>query len=106
MASTSAFQAEHTGSIPVTRSMKTDRKTTPSLLTPDQRKFAIDKIIDYFANERDEVIGIIAAGDLLDMFLEIAGANLFNRGIKETKELIKNRHQELDFEIELLLKDS
>ena len=75
------------------------------LLSPKQRKIAISRIVDFFATERQEKIGIIAAEDLLDMFLEETGPHLFNKGVSEAKKLIKTRLQEIDLDIELLQKD-
>ena len=76
-----------------------------SLLSPEQRKTAISSIIDYFANERDEQIGIIAAEGILDMFLDQVGPHLFNQGVRQTKKLVEQHFQEIDFDIELLMKD-
>ncbi len=75
------------------------------LLTPEQRKVMINKIIDYFAVERDQQLGIIAAEDILDEFLEIAGNDLYNKGVIETKKLVQDQLQSLNFEIDLLLKE-
>lgn len=75
------------------------------LLTPEQRKVMINKIIDYFAVKRDQQLGMIAAEDILDEFLEIAGNDLYNKGVIETKKLVQDQLQSLNFEIDLLLKE-
>ncbi|MDH5533258.1 MAG: DUF2164 family protein [Candidatus Pacebacteria bacterium] len=75
-----------------------------SLLTKEQRQAAIDEIIFFFANQRDEQIGIIAAQDILDMFLENISKAVYNRGVDDTKELIKERMLELETDVELTLK--
>lgn len=79
-----------------------NNKLSLGLLTLDQREIAIKKIVDYFASERDEEIGVIAADDLLEMFLQNVGPDLFNRGIKEAKDLVEENLQSTLFNIELL----
>ena len=75
------------------------------LLSEKQRKRVIEKIIGYFASERDEKIGVIAAEGILDMFLEEAGVGLFNRGVKETQKVIKTKMADLEIETELILRE-
>jgi uncharacterized protein (DUF2164 family) len=84
------------------------KKTTKSfdLLTKDQRQEAVKRIIDYFVTEQDIDIGIIAAEEALDSFLETTGLVLFNKGVQETKELVNTRLQQIGFEIDLLIKDN
>ena len=74
-------------------------------LSEDQRKVAIEQIIDYFSTERDEEIGVIAAEDILDVFLDILGPSIFNAGVNEARKAIQTGRQNMDFELELLLKD-
>lgn len=80
-------------------------KKSFDLLSEKQRKVAIEKIIDYFATERDEEIGVIAAEDILDMFLNSIGPHLFNAGVKESKKVIETYFQEINFNMEMLLKE-
>lgn len=75
-----------------------------SLLSPEQKKEAINAIIDFFSSERGEEIGVIAAEDLLDMFLESTGIALYNKGVEDTKQLIQNYVEELNADIEISLK--
>lgn len=79
-------------------------KRSWDLLTDEQRKVAIDEIISFFLSERGEEIGVIAAGNLLDMFQEQAGVHLYNKGVEDTKDFIKKRFGELDVDIEISLK--
>lgn len=80
-------------------------KKSFDLLTPKQRQTAIKRVIDYFSTERDERIGVIAAEEVLDMFLDEIGGELFNKGVKETKKLIETRMEDLSVETDLLLKE-
>ena len=75
-----------------------------SLLTEDQRKRAIQDIQSFFATERDEEIGLIAAEDILETFLNSVGKTVYNMGVKETLTFIKERNSgtALDAEVTLL----
>ena len=82
-------------------------KTTKlSLLTDDQRKAAIHSIINYYVTEREEELGIIAAEDLLDMFLDTIAKDLYNKGVDDTKKFIKEQLELADTEIEISLKQN
>lgn len=47
-------------------------------LTIQQRRDMINRIIDFFQTERDETIGVIAAEEVLEMFLEGAAADIYS----------------------------
>jgi len=79
-------------------------KRSWDILSETQRKTAIDEIISFFSNERNEQIGVIAAGNMLDMFLEQIGMELYNKGIDDTKDFVKKRLEEVGVDIEVHLK--
>ncbi|HAT03231.1 MAG TPA: DUF2164 domain-containing protein [Candidatus Magasanikbacteria bacterium] len=74
------------------------------LLTKEERDNAITKIITYFETERDEKIGIIAAEELLDFFLELTGEKIHNTAIQESKDWFKKRLEVMENDFEELLK--
>lgn len=74
------------------------------IISKEQRHLAIEEIIDFFKTERNEEIGIIASEDILDMFLQTTGKWIYNRGVDDTKELIKNRLDEAILEIDFSVK--
>lgn len=74
------------------------------ILTDDERRTAIDKIITFFAEERDEEIGMIAAGQLLDFFLEHISPTTYNHALDDAKSWIKERLIMLDIDSEELKK--
>ena len=82
----------------------TQIKRSWDILTDDQRKLAIEEIINFFSSERNEVIGIIAAGNILDRFLQTAGTHIYNKAIEETQVFIKNRNEEVVIDMEVALK--
>ena len=68
-------------------------------LSKEDRQQAIASIERYFREERDEKIGNLAAGALLNFFLEEIGPSAYNRGVADTQERIQARVAEVDFEV-------
>jgi uncharacterized protein (DUF2164 family) len=54
-------------------------------LSKDEREHAIRGIVAYFQSERDEDIGVIAAGELLDFFLQTTGKNIYNQALERSR---------------------
>ncbi|MBT3539305.1 DUF2164 domain-containing protein [Candidatus Parcubacteria bacterium] len=79
-------------------------KRSWDVLTKKERRAAIEKIITFFAEERDEEIGIIAAEQVLDFFLELTGGKIYNRAIDNAKDWLKIRLINLDIDAEELKK--
>lgn len=79
-------------------------KRSWDVLTDQQRKIAIEEIISFFSSERNEQIGILAAENVLDMFLEKIGTHLYNKGVEDTKDFVKKRLEEVAIDIEVHLK--
>lgn len=73
------------------------------LLPKEKRKNCIEEIITFFKQKRDEELGIIAAEDILDFFLENIGTNIYNRGVEDSKELLKKQFENLEINLDLLL---
>ena len=72
-------------------------------LSDEERKSVIEDLILFFENERDEKIGIIAAEEVLNFFLMAVGNKLYNKGIDDAKKVLKNRYEELQFDLDDLL---
>lgn len=73
-------------------------------LSDEQRKQAINDIVDYFTSERDQQIGVIAAEEILNFFLETIGQNIYSQGITDVKKIIDAARINENFEIEMLQK--
>lgn len=73
-------------------------------LTIQQRRDMINRIIDFFQTERDEKIGVIAAEEVLEMFLEGAAADIYNKGVEDTVEFLKGGIDTAVLDIETNLK--
>jgi uncharacterized protein (DUF2164 family) len=72
-------------------------------LTEEERQAAIQELINFFEVERDEKIGVIAAGELLDHFLLSVGATLYNKGIAAARTALHARLDELNYDLDELL---
>ena len=65
----------------------------------EARKEAIASIERYFAENMEEKIGNIAAGALLNYFLEEIGPLVYNQAVAEVQERLQARIAELDIEV-------
>lgn len=74
-----------------------------NLLPQQKRESIIKEIITYFKNELDQEIGVIAAEDALDFFLQTAGENIYNKAIEDAKALIKQNSEMIEVNLSLLL---
>lgn len=71
-------------------------------LSDEQRQKYIQAVISYFHDERDEEIGVIAAGELLDFLLQEVGTEIYRRAIGDVKKALKKNAEELDTELDVL----
>ena len=55
----------------------------------------IEKIINYFFNERDEEIGALAAELLLDFFCENIAPQFYNKGVQDSIAFISERVEDM-----------
>jgi uncharacterized protein (DUF2164 family) len=71
----------------------------PIELNKDARSEAIKSIERYFQENMDERIGNIAAGALLNFFVEEIGPAIYNQAVAEVQERLQTRIAELDIEV-------
>lgn len=71
-------------------------------LSDEKRNDAIKGVIAFFQDERGEEIGIIAAGELLDFFLQTVGEDVYSKAIYDVKKLARERLEDLATELDLL----
>ncbi|MCF6277056.1 MAG: DUF2164 domain-containing protein [Candidatus Magasanikbacteria bacterium] len=74
------------------------------ILSSEERKYFVRELITFFAEERDEEPGMIAGEEVLDFFLQNIGENIYNKGVEDSKDVLKNRFDDLEIDLELLLK--
>jgi uncharacterized protein (DUF2164 family) len=65
----------------------------------EARKEAIASIERYFQENMEEKIGNIAAGALLNYFLEEIGPLVYNQAVAEVQERLQARIAELDIDV-------
>ena len=68
-------------------------------LPKETRKEAIASIERYFQENMEEKIGNIAAGALLNFFLEEIGPCIYNKAVADAQERLQMRITELDIEV-------
>lgn len=73
------------------------------LLPKEKRQSCIDEIITFFKEKRDEQIGVIAAEDILDFFLQNIGPDIYNKGVWDSKEVLKKQFENVDVDLDLLI---
>ena len=78
-------------------------KRTWERLTDEEKDLAKEELILFFENERDEKIGVIAAEEIINFFLQSVGSKLYNKGIEDAKKAIENRIEELRFDLDDLI---
>lgn len=72
-------------------------------LTPEERTQVKDALIVFFENERDTPIGVIAADEILNFFLQNAGGMLYNKGLQDAKKVMTQRLEEAQYDVDDLL---
>ena len=82
--------------------MKDSRKSWERL-NEEERKKVKDELIWFFERERDEKIGVIAADEILNFFLQSVGDKLYNQGVVDAKRAVENRLDELRYDLDDLL---
>jgi uncharacterized protein (DUF2164 family) len=65
----------------------------------EARAQALTSLERYFNENFEERIGNIAAGALLNFFLEEVGPSIYNKAVADVQERLGQRIQELDLEI-------
>lgn len=73
------------------------------LLSKERRAILIKQVITYFKTKRDQEIGVIAAEEILDFFLEALSEEIYNKAINDSKTTIKQTFENLEIDLDLLL---
>ncbi len=74
------------------------------VLTPDERRKITDEFITFFFEKHGEKIGVIAAGEILDFFLETAGSPMYNKALDDLKPLLEKKLGDTLFDIDTFLR--
>lgn len=81
-----------------------DIKRSWDFISEESREKYVKEIISFFQNERSEEIGVIAAGELLDLFLREVGKDIYNGAIEDSRKLSKEQLEDLNYKLDLLIK--
>lgn len=69
------------------------------LVPKEKRKVYIDAIIGFFHTERGEEIGVVAAEEVLDFFIEKIGPAVYNRALEDAKAAASGNLDELLYKL-------
>lgn len=70
----------------------------------EQKALLIKEIQNFFSEEREEQIGIIASENLLDFFMENLGNKIYNKALDDARVWFGKRMEALDIDYDLLYK--
>jgi uncharacterized protein (DUF2164 family) len=80
------------------------KKPRDFFLTQAKKEKTLQEIIAYFREEKDEEIGLIAAEEILDFFLDTIGSAIYNKGIEEAGQIVREGFGNLEVNLDALLK--
>lgn len=72
------------------------------LLSKPERTRVNEEIIHFFKEKRDEEIGMIAAEEVLDFFLESTALFIYSKGIEDSKILLQKRFEDISIDLDVL----
>ena len=81
----------------------TQKSNKLDFVSEEKKTTYLKEIIAFFQDERNEEIGFVAAEAVLDFFLQTIGEDIYKKAIKDVKKLLKERIEDLDIELDLLL---
>lgn len=72
------------------------------LLSEAKRKEYTDAIATFMSEDIGEDIGVFAAEDVLDFFLEKIGPEIYNKGVEDSQDITRSHFSDLEVDLELL----
>ncbi len=78
-------------------------KRTWERLSDEEKNLAKEELILFFENERNEKIGVVAAEEIINFFLQSIGSKLYNKGVNDAKKVLRNRMDELNYDLDDLI---
>jgi uncharacterized protein (DUF2164 family) len=64
-------------------------------VTKERRDEIVSEIKNYFSNEREEELGDLAAGLILDFILEKIAPEFYNQGVYDSHQYLKDAIEDL-----------
>ena len=65
------------------------------IISKEKREEMRMKIVNYFLSERDEDLGELASGLVLDFFIEELGPIIYNQGIEDAQIYMRDKLDDL-----------
>lgn len=84
--------------------MQKEMRRAWDCLTAEERVRVQKSIVDYFLTEREEEVGLIAAGEVLDFFLQRVAPLVYNHAIEDVRNLLASEFERVDLEVGLIRK--
>jgi uncharacterized protein (DUF2164 family) len=72
-------------------------------LSKERRAGLLREIITHFKTSHDQEIGMLAAEDILDFFLQSLGPDLYRKAINDTRNVVRQNAENLDVDLDLLI---
>lgn len=72
-------------------------------ITKEKRENIIRETVNYFNNEHDWNIGVITAEDILDFFLQEIWESIYNKGVEDSKTVIRQGLENLEIDLDVLI---
>jgi len=79
-------------------------KKIDEILNKEQRRNLNNEIISFFKKENDVNIGMIFADEIIDLFLEKTGIQIYNQGVENAKKLIQEKLNYLEIDLDSIKK--
>lgn len=79
-------------------------KKIDEILNKEQRRNLNNEIISFFKKENDVNIGMIFADEIIDLFLEKTGIQIYNQGVEDAKKLIQEKLNYLEIDLDSIKK--
>lgn len=70
-----------------------------------KNKRCIDEVIARVEEIDGDNVGMIMAQDIVDIVAQYIGPEAYNLGVRDTKKLLQDKLQDLEFDIDLLVQD-
>ncbi|HEY8391936.1 MAG TPA: DUF2164 domain-containing protein [Capillibacterium sp.] len=71
-------------------------------LSPEEKKHLVQEVQTFFYHEREENLGVIAAENILDFFLNNLGTVIYNKALDEARVWFSKKMEILENDFDLL----
>lgn len=64
-------------------------------ISEERKEFMRSKVVEYFADERDEELGELASQLILDFFIDELGIEIYNQGVEDAHAYVLDKLEDL-----------